>query len=300
MTRWGAQRIESYDLARAAAEASCYICSVDNSTANELCRKCGAPMALAYHQKKSAPRMIGVVGTPGAGKTSYMGMLTDILSRQQSSIQILARGAFSVTLQQLSIDALAQRRFPQRTSLEPLDWNWVHCELSGLPRQKTVDLVLPDVAGDTFFSELDQPGSVQVIREFLRKCSAAVLLVDTDRVELGDQGADFAAMKIISYLAELAPDRKRGWGQRPVAVVFTKADRSVACFDQPDVYCQQGTPGLWRQCQERLNKHRFFAATLTGGTVEATVCGDRLRVPLRIEPRGVTEPMEWLVDQLAL
>lgn len=301
MRKLALQRMETYDLVKYASQTPCYICDGDNCFDKAFCRHCGAPLALALQSEgqKKPPHMIAVVGTPGAGKTAYLGMLTDILSRQHGSLQILARGAFSVSLQQNSICALAAHRFPDQTPQNPEGWNWVHCEVRGLPKKRNVDVVLPDVSGESFLAELEHPSSIRIIREFLKKCSAAMLLVDTDRLERGDQGPDFTAMKIVSYLSELAPDRKKGWAKRPVAVVFTKADRSSSCFDDPEHYGRQTTPGLWRQCQERLERHRVFATTLVGASVEVRSQGETVTLPLRVEPRGVAQPFEWLVDQLS-
>src|SRR5207247_1966556 len=79
--------------------------------------------------QKVLPRMIAVIGTSGVGKTVYLGMLLDILSRQPQRMQVLARGAFSITLQQTVISALARGEFPTKTPNEPDRWNWVHCQI---------------------------------------------------------------------------------------------------------------------------------------------------------------------------
>ena len=50
----------------------------------------------------------------------------DMLSRQEQGTHILARGGFSINLQQETIAALARCEFPERTSIEPERWHWVH------------------------------------------------------------------------------------------------------------------------------------------------------------------------------
>lgn len=298
---WGTQRIEAYDTF--GSEANCYVCDGGNRANSEYCVHCRAPLSLSAQtndRKKKPPTLIAVLGAPAAGKTAYLGMLTDILSRQLGSTQMLARGAFSVSLQQASINALSQRHFPEPTPPDPEGWNWVHCEVSGPRRKKPIDLVLPDISGDAFLSELEHPSSVPVIQAFLQKCSAAMLLIDADRLEQGDQGPDFAAMKIVSYLSELPADKKNDWTKRPVAIVFTKADRSPSCFDDPHEYGQRSTPGFWRQCQERLGRQQVFATSVVAATLEARMYGETVRLPLRIEPRGTVEPFEWILNELAI
>ena len=73
--------------------------------------------------------MIAAIGPSGAGKTVYLGMLTDMLSRQDDDLQLLARGAFSIKLQQHTMAALARCEFPHKTPNEPDRWNWVHCQV---------------------------------------------------------------------------------------------------------------------------------------------------------------------------
>ena len=52
--------------------------------------------------------MIATLGSADAGKTVYLGMLTDMLSRENAPLQLLARGAFSVSLQQATMAALSR------------------------------------------------------------------------------------------------------------------------------------------------------------------------------------------------
>ena len=106
------QPLESYRLAQYAVQVPCYVCNEGNTFDAELCRHCFAPMALAHqaNAQKVRPQMVAVIGTSGVGKTVYLGMLLDMLSRQPQRMQMLARGAFSITLQQTVMGALGPRR----------------------------------------------------------------------------------------------------------------------------------------------------------------------------------------------
>ena len=101
-------------LAQQAANIPCYICNEGNTFDVEFCHSCGAPMALAHqaNTEKVCPRMIAVLGASAAGKTVYLGMLMDMLSRREDRFKFYARGAFSITLQQLTTTALARCEFP--------------------------------------------------------------------------------------------------------------------------------------------------------------------------------------------
>jgi hypothetical protein len=293
--------MESYRLAKYAIPFPCFICGGDNAFDAHVCRHCQAPMALAYQAglSKTQPQLLATLGTTGAGKTVYLGMLLDILSNDIGPLQGLARGAFSITLQQTVLAALARCEFPGETPDEPECWDWVHCQVRAKGRRRPVEVVMPDMAGNTLARELDQPGSVPVVREFLKNASAVLVLVDPTEVEDGTNTQDCFAMKVLSYLSELESEKRKRRRQRVVAIVFTKADECPECFDDPAAYAQKRTPGLWQHCQVRFAKHRFFAASVVGAChIRDRRDGRRIQVPVRVEPHGVVEPFAWLVGQM--
>jgi len=301
MSSENAIELDSYRLAQYAVQVSCYICGGGNSFDAELCRHCFAPMALAHqaNTQKLRPQMLAAIGPSGAGKTVYLGMLMDMLSRQGGDMQLLARGAFSITLQQHTVAALARCEFPTKTPNEPDRWNWVHCQVRAERRKRPVELIMPDMAGESIIEEIEHPNTYPVIQSLLKQCSGVMVLVDAMRLREGSLDEDFFTMKLLSYLIELDSDTKRGWPARPVALVFTKADRCEECFLDVEGYAAQHAAGLLRHCEERFTNYRFFATGVAGACAYVpTPEGGRRNVPLRIEPRGIVEPFGWLVSQL--
>ena len=300
MTKSAIMPLESFRLKQYAVPISCYVCETDNTFDSEFCIYCAAPMALA-HQANSQdvrPRMIAVVGASGAGKTVYLGMLMDMLSRQTERLQFFARGAFSITLQQTTVGALARCEFPRKTPNEPDRWNWIHCQLQAPRDREPLELIVPDMAGEVIFEELDHPQSSPLVRSYLGKSTGIMLLIDAIKLMEGCQSQDYMAMKVISHLAELDRDRRRGW-RRPVAIVFTKADQCEPATADPDRFAETHAVGLWRQCRDRLSLYKYFAVGIAGACAwRATHHGGRARVPLRIEPHGVIEPFQWLQEQV--
>ena len=301
MNRENTIDLDSYRLAQYAVQVPCYICDGGNTFDAELCRHCFAPMALAHQAStdKVRPQMLAAIGPSGAGKTVYLGMLLDMLSRQNGDLQMLARGAFSITLQQITMAALSRCEFPTKTPNEPDRWNWVHCQLRAARRRRSIELMMPDMAGEAILEEVEHPGSYPVIQALLKKCAGVMVLVDAMKLREGSLDEDFFTMKLLSYLIELDGDRKRGWSRRPIAMVFTKADRCEECFLDPAGYAASHASGLMQHCQERFERFRFFAAGVAGSCAYLpTPDGGRVNIPLRIEPRGIVEPFEWLVSQL--
>ncbi len=301
MTRDAILPLESYRLAQYAVPIPCYVCEAENTYDAEHCHHCLAPMALAHqaNSQKVRPQMLAVIGGSAVGKTVYLGMLMDMLSRNPEKMQLLARGAFSITLQQTTMAALARSTFPEKTANEPDRWNWVHCQIRWPKQRNPTELIVPDMAGEALLEEVDHPHSYRIIGSFLKKCAGAMLLIDTVKLKEGNRDQDYFTMKLVSYLAELSDDPKKSWSRRPLALVFTKADQCENCVLDPAGYAKSHASGLWQHCQERFAVHQFFAAGVAGSCVwrESRALG-RVRVPLRIEPFGIVEPFVWLLEQI--
>ncbi len=327
MIRGALQPMQSSDLVQPALPVLCYVCEAANTRDAEYCRRCSAPMALAQQAlgQTARPKMVAVLGPSGSGKTVYLGMLMDVLSRLPQRLQIIARGAFSIGLQQATVSALASCEFPAKTGTEPERWSWVHCEihrrdaaeeapsvaesLAGVaPRKRRVsttknphvELVMPDMAGEAILEEVEHPQTFFVIRSLLRNSAAVLLLIDAAELAQGRRDPDFAAMKILSCLKEL--ELQGGvsrMSRRPVALVFTKVDQAEGCRANPQEFARTYAVGTWQNCQQGFRDYAFFAASVVGCCTWLEVRGEgRRQTPLRVEPRGIIEPFEWLLEKL--
>lgn len=300
MTKLSQQALDSYRFANYAIQLPCFICGEDNNHDGDLCHYCQAPMSLARQAstEKLPPQLTAVLGSAGAGKTVYLGMLSDMLSRPNTSMQMLARGAFSISLQQAAISALSQCEFPGKTPNEPDRWNWLHCQVQSSALRRPLDLIMPDMAGEAVLEEVEHIGTYPVIHSFLKKCSAILLLVDAAQMASGNQQQDFFARKIVNYLLELDSNRQTGWSQKPIALVFTKADQCAWCFEDPWEFARKHSPSLWQLCDQRLSRFSYFATGVAGVCAHRRELDGHVQVPLRIEPRGIIEPFQWLVEQM--
>jgi len=225
-------------------------------------------------------------------------MLIDVLSRQRERLQLLARGAFSINLQQTAVGALSRGEFPEQTPCDPDCWNWVHCQVQAQGHKTPWELIVPDLPGEAILEELDHPHTYAAIHPLLAKAVGAMVFVDALKLQDGSLDEDYFTMKLLSSLAEIDDRPKRGWTWRPIAFVLTKADECEDCFDDPAAFAQSHAPGFWRQCCERFKNYRFFASGVAGACAYRITRNGRLRQPLRIEPRGIVEPFEWLVQQV--
>ena len=303
--------MESFRLAQYAVEVPCYVCDGGNAFDAELCRHCHAPMALVKQAGKQqqivAPEVLATLGASGAGKTVYLGMLMDMLSRRQGNIQLSARGAFSISLQQRTMAALSRCEFPEKTPNEPDRWNWVHARAQ-MKGKHEFDVIMPDMAGEAIVAEADHPTSFPVVRSMLTKATSVLFLFDAYRISEGDSDQDFVAMKVLNYLSELAPApqlkpkkarRKNSDVVGPkLAIVFTKSDQCDACYENPLQFAEKHIPGVFQLCAERFPSHQFFSTSVAGTCATRRAYSNvRERIPLRVEPRGITEPVEWILEQ---
>lgn len=276
----------------------CPLCS-SLGPAGTGCARCFAPAEIikAIVGRKQPPSYIGVLGPSGAGKTVYLGMLLDMLSRGIGGLKGNPRGAFSLGLQRNLMLALEQQRFPGKTPTEPDRWQWVHCEVVAGRRGPTHDLIVPDVAGEAVAGELAFPGSNITVRTLIEKCAALIALVDVHGVATAGQGQELFAMQLVSYLAATRPSR---WGKKfapPVSVVFTKTDLFEDPIDDAEAFARANAPKLFALCEANLLKFKFFAASIAGSTAKLSDRdGGEMLIPLRVEPRGIIEPFAWLLD----
>jgi len=301
MNRGVTVEMDSFRMANYGSSVTCLICEEGNTPDAENCRNCFAPMILAHQAKSSstAPIMFAALGPSAVGKTVYLGMLLDMLSRQPKTLQLAARGGFSVSLQENTLASLRRCEFPTKTPNEPDRWNWVHCEMRSAKHKQPVELVLPDIAGEALFQEIEHPRSYKVLYSLLSRCDGVMILIDGTQLQSGSLEEDYFTMKLLTHLCELPTEPKCAWRDRPVALIFSKADQCDSCFEDPAGYAERHAPGLWRVCKQQFRRHRFFATGVAGACVTRSLRGGAQQtIPLRVEPRGVIEPFEWLVESL--
>jgi len=256
------------------------------------CGACHAPAMVieSIIFRERTPRFVGVLGPSGVGKTVYLGMLLDMLSRGVGGLHGTGKGPFSLALHRNTILALERQRFPEKTPTEADHWEWVHCEVTAGKKRQVYDIVTPDVAGEAVQMELEHPRSNPTIRALINRCAGLVVLADILQVVADGQGQELFAMQLISYLDSLRPVRRRG---------KVEVDLFGGAVRDPDAFARANVPALWRLCDSRLKSFRFYCSGVAGSTARLIDRdGSESLIPLRIEPRGVIEPFAWLLGKL--
>jgi hypothetical protein len=282
----------------------CVCCGQRLSEKDQCCVECQTPASVSktVAVRAGSQSFVSVLGASNAGKTVYLGLLLDMLSKGSDALRGTATGAFSIDLQEQVVSALERRSFPEKTPSEADAWKWFHCQISMAEKKKTrfVDLISPDFAGEAISMEINHAGMYPSIGHVVMKSSGVMILCDSMRVRDAGSSEDLFAMKLASYIAEQHGLETGGGRVRKagpaVAIVFTKCDGCPEATQSPADFASNNTPRLFEYCRRTFAKHSFFAASVAGSSgVISDTTGRQMRVPFHIQPYGIVEPLQWIV-----
>lgn len=251
----------------------CMICDTPNSKSAMLCRECSAPLSLVREaiSQEREPQVVSVVGESNVGKTVYLGFLLDMLSQQANDFEAIPKGAYSIDVQQTVISHMAHRVFPPKTAMEPDQWYWAYYQVRKRAiANKWIDLVMPDMAGESLAAEMASPKTFRVISNLVSKSSGAVLLVDAGLAANGSSRPDFFALKMMSYIDSMNGLRHDQKIKTPIAIVLAKSDYCPECFDNPREFVRANLNRLWNMCISRFENVEYFACSVVGSLGYAT------------------------------
>ena len=283
----------------------CLICGATNHLIESLqCKHCSAPMSLAQDAAAQAggQQIVSIVGASNVGKTVYLGFLLDMLSQRAGDFEAIPIGAYSVDVQQTVVSDMAHRAFPPKTPMEADRWYWAYYQIGRRTGGTTrwIDLVMPDIAGESLAAEVATPETFRVIRSLVTKSAGMLLVVDAALAANGSSQPDFFGLKMLSYIDSMNGSTRDQPIQTPLAVVLCKADHCPECFDDPRQFAQANLNRLWNMCRSRFANVEFFACSVVGSLAYATAEHEDyvIPIPLHTALRGVLEPFEWMIDQL--
>lgn len=291
-----------------AFDVICACCDRELSELDEFCPGCETPATISHAvaQREREQDFVSILGASNAGKTVFSGMLLDILSKGPKEFRGLANSSFSIDLQEQVVGALERRTFPEKTPSEADAWKWLHCQISVDQKRakKTVDLISPDFAGEAIAMEVNQEGTYPAIQHVVSKSGGIMILCDSMRVRDAGAGEDLFAMKLASYIAELHGLtsrrllRRRRAARPALAIVFTKSDGCLEAVEDPAAFANNNTPRLFEFCRRTFSRHEFFASGVAGSSgVLSDESGRRMSVPFHVQPRGILEPLQWIISQ---
>ncbi len=281
----------------------CMICGEVNVSQPPQCLACAAPMALVQDSlaQDREPLIVSVIGDTNVGKTVYLGFLLDMLTHRAGDFEAIPKGAYSIDLQQTVISHMARRVFPPKTPMEANQWYWAYYQVyQNAPHPKWVDLVMPDIAGESLAAEVSTPDTFKVIRNLLNKSAGLMLLVDAALAASGSSQPDFFAVKMLSYIDTMFGNKRDQMVRTPTAILLCKADQCPDCFDDPPKFVKANMNRLWNLSESRFSNVEFFACSVVGSLAYATAPQEDYvtPVPLHTALQGIIEPFQWVINQI--
>ena len=181
-----------------------------------------APETLNIISQRSNPIIIASVGNVDAGKTSYFAMLYLLLLNGHKLDDYQFAGSLTLTAWDRLADKLRYNKgaveFPAPTPSNPDYYHLLHLALK--KDSKLHDIVLADASGEVFklWADNKDDENAENARWIHKNASAFLLFVDCGALEIRKAVARAEILDIASRLIE-------DLGKRPVAVVWSKADR---------------------------------------------------------------------------
>lgn len=180
------------------------------------------PTDIELVSQRSAPLIIGMVGSANAGKTSYLGMLYTLLFNGKKLENWSFAGSFTLAAwetlaQYLKIKPNGSVEFPPPTPANPDYYSLYHLALKR--GELFRDVLFADSSGEVFdlWSVDVQDPNAENARWIYSKSSAFIFMVDCVAL-IKRRGA--AKTDVVQMAEQLAANLEG----RPVAVVWSKAD----------------------------------------------------------------------------
>lgn len=286
---------------------ACICCRQPLAERDHYCPGCQTPASLSHTvaSRGGTQNFVSVLGASNAGKTVFLGLLLDILSKGCGDFRSTATSASSIDLQEQVVTALERRSFPEKTPTEADCWKWMHCQVSMTTAKATteVDLISPDFAGESIAQEIAQPGMFPSIAHVVGQSTGVMILCDSMRIRDQGSGEDLFALKLAAYIAQLhglagAPVSRGVAASTPaIAIVFTKCDGCPEALENPCRFAAHNTPRLTEYCRRMFPRHEYFSASVSGTSgILVDERGLRMRVPLHVQPCGLVSPLRWILS----
>jgi hypothetical protein len=194
----------------------------DTSTAILWTGEALTPKTLNIVSQRSNPIIVASVGNVDAGKTSYFAMLYLLLLNGHRLADYQFAGSLTLTAWDRLADKLRYNKgsveFPAPTPSNPDYYHLLHLALK--KNSKLHDILLADASGEVFklWADNKDDENAENARWIHKNASAFLVFVDCEALETRKAIARAEILDIASRLVE-------NLGKRPVAIVWSKADR---------------------------------------------------------------------------
>lgn len=243
-----------------------------------------------YYERQKR-KMVGVFGTSGAGKTTYIATLAEMIWQGRARPYWSLEVPTGLEHVRDVIKLLKKGEWPARTMPGTREFVELKISDSSGMFDKIHHVLMDDISGEEFERFIRHPdaGSLPDTLININRCQGFIILIDPTKAE--DESYDYHSL--VQYLVMIKGLRDRGRFRELFAFLLTKNDEHN--IRNPEEFVRTNMAPLYQACRKRMKtgRVRFFTCSSVGGIVPET---RKPRIPL--EPLGIEEPVEWMTKNI--
>jgi hypothetical protein len=243
-----------------------------------------------YYERQKR-KTIGIFGTSGAGKTTYIAALSEMIWQGKARPHWFLEIPTGLGHVRDVIKLLKRGEWPARTM--PGTREFVELKITDKSSmiEKTHNVLMDDISGEEFERFIKHPDAGRLPDTLLHinNCQGFIILIDPLKAE--DESFDYH--NFMEYLVMTKGLKDRGKFRELFAFVLTKNDEHN--IRSPEEFIRTNMAPLYQVCRRRMktDQCKFFACSSVGRIVPET---KKPYIPL--EPVGIEDPIEWMMKNV--
>lgn len=246
---------------------------------------------LVKFYEKQREKIMGIFGTSGAGKTTYIATLAEMIWNSKAKPEWSLEVPKGLGYVRDVIKMLKRGEWPSRTLPGTKEEIELKITEKGKFKNTSHRIFMNDISGEEFERFIREPdiNNLPPTLEIINKCQGFLILIDPARAE--EESYDYHAF--LEYLIKAKGLKDKDKLEEFFAFVFTKNDEHN--IKDPEKFAKEKMPPLYHPYKLRIKdgRGRFFTCSSVG-----RVHPDTKKPLTPLEPVGVEEPLEWLIENL--
>ncbi|RME77728.1 MAG: hypothetical protein D6785_12450, partial [Planctomycetota bacterium] len=239
---------------------------------------------------------IGIFGTKGAGKTTYLVSLV----HQMYNYAVNDRWEMNITgpSHKFFIEKIKKLEkgewLDSTKKIEDFEFKMIHTYSGDIIELKTADIV-GEAFKETFDPCSEEDKKETTLLDTLRNASGYIFIIDPKRLmDPQDKIEEVAVYRsLLEYLREAKGLKPRQKFKEPFAFVLSKADKYGEMIRKPQRFFYDKMRAVHGKAESLIRHYKVFMVSAVGGTEER---GGKEFPRTPIDPQNVFEPFRWVRD----
>lgn len=253
----------------------------------------------AKKPSKKSPN-IGIFGTKGSGKTTYLVSLIN----EMYNFAVSDKWEMNITGEshKFYVDKIKQ--------LENGEWlagtrdhNYLDFKMVHSRKGSEIHIQTADIVGESFKSAFDPCNEEQEdqgeskLLEMITNCRGYIFVIDPARLVDPQRKIEEISIyrSLIEFLRESRGLKGREKFDEPFAFVFTKSDKYAEFVGRPKKFFYNKMRAIHGKCDSLMKQYKTFSCSSVGG-IENREGKEYPATP--IEPQRVFQPFQWVRDRV--